>query len=455
MSLWFPLALCALPNAGATFAAMPKLTHVLHECVETDAQWESASSCSKLVRSAHPAAGVWVAACARNRTELRSFFQQVARPSNRAFLTGVASHASPVPFPEYVSMAHAAAPGVLIRQYPDICHAIHAQFPIADWHPAWSATHGRNPIIPMPMLSATIVRLNGNGSSPNFGVGGYSEGLSDDLNKHVWSALAADPEATSVVDAVQQYARYYFGAEHEPAMTAALFGLEQNWAGDASTNPTVPQTLAALQQVERAVGAAELGSNWRLLAYLYRGYFDAVVQQRLQFEQSAVAAAHASLRLAPYPGNGGSQGAIAAATAALATPNTDRTAALWAARLDELAGMINTTVGAEVVQSQATDLNRGTLTAARLSDLAWLQAQLAAVDAMPRANEQARLNAIARLLGWEDAGPGVSALHPRMRASAARAVRRDCVWMCVVWMCVVCVCVCVCVWWWWWWWWGG
>ena len=59
--------------------------------------------------------------------------------------------------------------------------------------------------------SAVNVRLNANGSSPTVGVGAYSEGVSDDLNKHVWSVLATEPH-TSVEEAVRQYARYYFGS---------------------------------------------------------------------------------------------------------------------------------------------------------------------------------------------------------------------------------------------------
>jgi len=44
------------------------------------------------------------------------------------------------------------------------------------------------------------------------GAGCYSEGLGDDLNKALWSALAQDARL-SVNDVVQQYARYFFGAD--------------------------------------------------------------------------------------------------------------------------------------------------------------------------------------------------------------------------------------------------
>ena len=183
---------------------------------------------------------------------------------------------SPLPLPVFVAGSPAWLP---VRQYPDICHAVHAQFPVPSWHWAWSVTHGRNPVIPMPRHAANIVRLNANGSSPTYGVGAYSEGLSDDLNKVVWSLLAAEP-GTTTTDVVRQYARYHFGAEHEDAMATALFGLESNWASDPlDDSSSVLATLATLQHVENETAAAgALEGNWRLQSYLYRGYFDAVVQ---------------------------------------------------------------------------------------------------------------------------------------------------------------------------------
>ena len=73
----------------------------------------------------------------------------------------------------------------------------------------------------MPRMMESIVRLRGNGSTPTIGVGAYSEGTNDDLNKAVWSAIAANPN-TTIEDLVGQYARYHFGAELEAPMTALL-----------------------------------------------------------------------------------------------------------------------------------------------------------------------------------------------------------------------------------------
>jgi hypothetical protein len=50
-------------------------------------------------------------------------------------------------------------------------------------------------------------------------------GLGDDLNKIIWSSMAADP-ALSPRDITAQYARYFFGAANEALWVEALTGLE-------------------------------------------------------------------------------------------------------------------------------------------------------------------------------------------------------------------------------------
>lgn len=183
-------------------------------------------------------------------------------------------------------------------------------------------------------------------------------------------------------------------------MASALLGLERNWAGDIGGNAEVRRTLSALQAVEESVNATELAADWRLLAYLYRGYFDAHVQARFRSEAAQQARAYAALRGAP---DSGSRAALAAALGALAANGTDAAAAAWRARAVELAALANRSVGAEVLQSQAADLNLATLGAA-LSDAPWLAAELPRVAAL--ATEQDRQAAIRGIVGWEDPGSG-------------------------------------------------
>ena len=80
---------------------------------------------------------------------------------------------APVPLPQFVAEAPAH---LSIRQYSDLCHTVHAQYPMPKWHYAWALVHVRNPVTVLPRHMASIVREASNGSSPTIGVGAYSEG---------------------------------------------------------------------------------------------------------------------------------------------------------------------------------------------------------------------------------------------------------------------------------------
>jgi hypothetical protein len=134
--------------------------------------WSGVEEASNTLRLYHPGAQVWVSAQEYNATELDDFFHVLSLPHTRKFLSGVVAgpHWS-IPLTEIVKRVQ---PGYLLRQYPDICHSLQAQYAIPDWHWAWQFTHGRENINPMPLMTDRIVRLRGNGSTPTFGVGAYS-----------------------------------------------------------------------------------------------------------------------------------------------------------------------------------------------------------------------------------------------------------------------------------------
>ena len=128
----------------------------------------------------------------------------------------------------------------------------------------------RQTVCPLPSWAAAIVRLRGNGSTPTVGVGAYSEGLGDDLNKAIWSAIAEDPTLTAD-EVTRQYARYFFGTAHEDTWHAALRGLESNWEGTPdNANAVIPATLALLEKA--TAGGNPAPKDWRAQMYLKRGY---------------------------------------------------------------------------------------------------------------------------------------------------------------------------------------
>ena len=160
------------------------------------------------------------------------------------------------------------------------------------------------------------------------------------------------------------------------------------------------RTLSTWQSIERQMAKEQLETNWRLLAYLFRAYFDGHVQARFGHEQEAQDAAYVALRGAPLSG---SAKALAAARYALDRNMTDPVAEQWRARVFELAETINRTVGGAVLQSQAADLNLATF-AAPLSDKPFLLAQMAKIAEL--ATEAQRLRAIAALGNWQNVADG-------------------------------------------------
>jgi hypothetical protein len=252
-------------------------------------------------------------------------------------------------------------------------------------------------------MMENIVRLRGNGSTPTIGVGAYSEGTNDDLNKAVWSGIAANPN-TTIEDLVAQYARYHFGADLEGPMTALLFGLEQNWVGgDIATNRHILDTLSvAASVIKQSNGTRLFQDSWRLQMYLYRAYYDAYVQARFQSETLLVRKAEDALVQA---NEWGSRTAIDRARQALALQSAPPDAATMILKQTclELFNAMNASVGVEVIQGQVTSMNIDRIDEPT-SDVGFLLGEMERFEQI--GTETERVSAIHGLLTWEDPGVG-------------------------------------------------
>jgi hypothetical protein len=71
----------------------------------------------------------------------------------------------------------------------------------------------------IPVSNSPISKPQTQTQTPQ-GAGLYSEGLDDDLNKVVWSAIAEDPRLTAE-NVTRQYARYHWGAALQDVWTEA------------------------------------------------------------------------------------------------------------------------------------------------------------------------------------------------------------------------------------------
>ncbi|NLA76253.1 MAG: hypothetical protein GX851_00215 [Clostridiales bacterium] len=173
-----------------------------------------------------------------------------------------------------------------IRFYPDITHNVRCEYPVHferdDWHYALASTLSRESINPRPTEFRLLHRI-----TRRYVVGSvsYSEGVSDDINKMVWSDMDFFPE-TVLTDTLEDYSRvFFFGA---PAKTVAegILALERNWEGDPLENPGIDNTCALWEGLSQDYPF--LNENWRFLQCLFRAKCDALVRRRRIFESELV-----------------------------------------------------------------------------------------------------------------------------------------------------------------------
>lgn len=273
-------------------------------------------------------------------------------------------------------------------------------------------------------------------------------GAGDDVNKALWSALYLEPSLTSKA-VIEQYARHFFhGGVRAPAAAPSraesvrglrngngetlqdaaatgvslLFSLERNWEGDAASNVHVLASLAFAEDLERLVLAKD-ASNWRVLAHVYRAYYDAHAQARLRFEQQRQANAYEAIAVAA----GSASCDPAEAQAVLLAPFDNVRAAKWEGRLHQLAAAINSSStlcggcaggGMAILLAQAPLLSLDTLHTP-LADHAFLRARLQRISKLGTVAE--RRMELRSLLTWANPGPtgfydqlGVSPRSPRL-----------------------------------------
>ncbi len=255
------------------------------ECIEICART------AKLLSGIHPKAKVWPSAQApHGQPDWGERFLQAFR-ENGAELAGVITgpnRAFPID-----TLAQKLPAGVPIRFYPDITHTLRCEHPVHfwadDWHYAYASTLSRECVDPRPEEYA---RLHKTVSRYTVGSVSYSEGVNDDLNKAVWSALEWAPY-TPLREILEDYARLYlWGAD--PSLAAdGILGLEQNWNAAPDLSASIAHTLAVWERIgETAPG---LRNNWRYLAFLFRAVCDAYIRARFLFESDLVTQAEALL----------------------------------------------------------------------------------------------------------------------------------------------------------------
>jgi hypothetical protein len=350
----------------------------------------------------HPRAQMWVSPQSFTKAWMDEFLELMrAEPP---WLAGIA-YGPQVRMP--LAELRAALPKRYpIRDYPDITHSRHCQYPVPDWDLAFALTEGRETINPRPTQMAQIFRATTLTNATGFIT--YSEGCNDDVNKAVWSALGWDANA-DLHKVLREYSRYFINAKHEQEFAEGLLALEQNWNGAVSTNTGIAATFEMFRTMEQNATPQEK-LNWRFQQALYRAYYDEFVRRRVTNEMTLEQEALAQLSSRPDEGARASapEAAMHAAGQILDRAVTQPVATDLRARLFELGEALFQSIRMQLsVERYGGMRGRGN----NLDDLdtplnnsAWLKHRFAEIRKLPSDNE--RRDALAVIVHWADAGPG-------------------------------------------------
>ena len=229
---------------------------------------------SHILAKYHPRARIWLSMQSFEKEAVDYVYERI-NEHKPTWLGGLAAGPSSPPIPE----TRARLPKQYgLRDYPDITHTVRCQYPVPWWDPTFALTLGREPVNPRPVAYKLILDYLGPYTS---GFISYSDGVHDDVNKTIWSALSWWPEAQPR-NILIEYTRCFFGGNVAELAADGILALEQNWEGGLAENGGVDATLALWQQLEKS--SPELGGNWRWQLCLLRAYYDAYTRHRLIYE---------------------------------------------------------------------------------------------------------------------------------------------------------------------------
>jgi len=351
-----------------------------------------------LLKQYHPNAQMWISAQGFSQEWLDEFIT-ILQTETPSWLSGVVygpwCHMT---LQEFRQLIPAQYP---IRHYPDITHTLDCQYPVPEWDIAFALTEGRESINPRPRQEKIIFDQMGDAV---IGFLTYSEGCNDDVNKFIWSGLGWNPQA-DVVTILQEYSRFFIGAQYAHDFAEGLLALEQNWVGPIAVNGGVHTTLQQFQALEQAASPL-LRKNWRFQMALFRAYYDGYVRSRLLYEQGVEEQAIDILRQALALG---SFHALERAESVLNQAVTQPIAGGWRTRIFQLAEALFQSIHMQLsvtLYDAQSEVRGASLDGVDypLNDRPWLLAQFQQIRTLP--DESARLAAIHQIVTWTDPGPG-------------------------------------------------
>lgn len=357
--------------------------------------WPFLSEVATKLAVRHPKARIWLSLQGFDARKEDAVYQYLnsAKP---AWLGGLVAGPSSPPIARTRQRLH---PRYKLRLYPDLTHNKICQYQVPNWDQAYALTLGREAINPRAEEYALI---HNRYAAHTDGFISYSDGVHDDVNKIIWSALAWDP-SRPVRSILIEYTRLFFrGAIAEEAADAIL-ALERNWRGPLTTNGSVEATLLAWQRLEAK--APDLAGTWRWQMCLLRAVYDVHVRHRLLYEMRLEAEANAVLLATTSSANEAIDAAMSVLNRAVSQPASPE----LRARIVELCERLFQSIGLQtsVAKYHASGAERGAVLDfidTPLNNRWWLEDEFQKVRAM--ATESDKRKRLVEIATWENPGPG-------------------------------------------------
>lgn len=344
----------------------------------------------------HPGARVWLSLQHFNPREINYVvtYLENEKPDWMGGLIAGPS-APPVPFTRRI-----LPKGYKYRLYPDITHNKICQYPVPWWDAAYALTLGREAINPRPAHYAYIH----NWFAPySDGFISYSDGVHDDVNKTIYSALGWD-RSRDIRNILVEYCRVFFGPAAAEDAADGILALENNWRGSLRDNGAVEGALLFWQALEKRMPLME--DNWRWQMCLVRACYDAYIRRRLLNETELEKEANAILEQAATLGAGA---AMAQAMAVLDRAVDAPVSPELRARIEDLCEKLFNSIGLQtsVPIYHASGAERGAFldfVDYPLNNRWWLEDEFKKAAALD--SETAQCERLHQIASWENPGPG-------------------------------------------------
>ena len=239
---------------------------------------------SKALKKSHPAAGLWPSVQAPHEYDnwgevftneiqkLPDEIDGVIYGPNHAFPLDEVRKRIPDKYP--------------LRFYPDITHNVRCEYPVhydkQDWHFAFCNNLSRECTNPRPFEYAFLHK-----ETRGYFIGSvsYSEGITDDVNKCIWSSLDFD-FGSEVTGILEDYCRLYFPGQNSKEISNLIISLEKNWDSVPEENDKIDITYNQFNSLYKS--NENLRENWRFVQLYLRSVCDKYIRDKRINDLSAI-----------------------------------------------------------------------------------------------------------------------------------------------------------------------